>query len=167
MARWGCMHTWIMEVAWHYRYGILAGAATSHVTHSSPHAGWTYTSTKASVQRQVAQARGLQLPVDAVTTAPADSAAADRPSTSRSAGGDLSNPAGGSASGPRPNSAPLPHNRELVSLQRAQQARLERSGGPTPDPLRPPSTAAAKSPNCTTYHTSYNTRDEHPEMYAA
>ena len=160
------MHTWIMEVAWHYRYGILAGAATSHVTHSSPHAGWTYTSTKASVQRQVAQARGLQLPVDAVTTAPADSAAADRPSTSRSAGGDLSNPAGGSASGPRPNSAPLPHNRELVSLQRAQQARLERSGGPTPDPLQPLATAA-KSPNCTTYHTSYNTRDEHPEMYAA
>lgn len=69
-------------------------------------------------------------------------------------------------------------NREIASLVKAQQVRQNRlsggsshngggGGGMMPDPRKPPSdVATGKSPNCSTYHTSFNMRDDYPEMFA-
>ena len=79
----------------------------------------------------------------------------------------------GGGDGPLPgeedavSSVELGNNRDLAHLRKAQRTRDERlsqgsDGAAGPDPRK----EVQKSPNCSTYHTSYNLRDEHPEMFA-
>ncbi len=98
---------------------------------------------------------------------------AQRPSSARDAApaSEPPQPEDGPGAG-RPRSAPL-DNRELVSLRKAQQARVERTsvtggGGGMPDPRGPAAVeeAVLKSPDCSTYHTAFNMRDDYPEMFA-
>ena len=115
---------------------------------------------------KAAQSQGLARVSPSPTAAP----------TGRSDGGETASPGGGDQLGAdeRPKNAPL-NNRELASLFKAQQARAQRlsgsGGGTLPDSRRPPPTAAdvaalQKSPNCSTYHTAFNLREDHPEMFA-
>jgi hypothetical protein len=68
----------------------------------------------------------------------------------------------------RPSSAP--HNRELASLINAhkqqQQRRRPGSSGGSRGSSGSVVEAEPRNPNTTTYNTSYNVRDEHPELYA-
>jgi hypothetical protein len=65
------------------------------------------------------------------------------------------------------SSVELGNNRDLAHLRKAQRTRDERLSQGSDRAIVPdPRKEFQKSPNCSTYHTSYNIRDEHPEMFA-
>ncbi len=61
----------------------------------------------------------------------------------------------------------MPNDRELQSLIKAQRDREQRMGSP-PGGLTKAHEGKdeGKSPNVTVYHTTYNVKEDHPEMFA-
>ena len=147
----------LAKMAWYQPlvcYECLSFTPIIHTTCT----GWSYVSTKAA---QV-QGAGTTMVVDPGM----------EPKQRWVSGGGGGRGAEAEAGGDAVSSVEAGNNRDLASLRKAQRARGERlsgSGG-SPDPRgRPPSepeVAVQKSPNCSTYHTSYNLRDENPDLYA-
>jgi hypothetical protein len=109
--------------------------------------GWTHVTTKAALAK-AATLRTQEMPAPPMRSLsndgeqPLQESALPQPVDAESRG----------------HSAPLGANRELASILKAKDERNKRSAQRSNQEVQ-------KSPVCTTYHSGYNFRDDHPEMY--